>query len=93
MNQFVIYKKIIIIFLYIQYTFGFILIYLFAVTKVSSTNIFLHRALTIKCSTYRQARWWGHSIDDFSQMFGQDFLRENRHGSFTPVRENTTAKW
>ncbi|XP_073768959.1 phospholipase D1 isoform X11 [Danio rerio] len=53
----------------------------------------LCRALTIKCSTYRQARWWGHSIDDFSQMFGQDFLRENRHGSFTPVRENTTAKW
>ncbi|XP_050974455.1 phospholipase D1 isoform X2 [Labeo rohita] len=53
----------------------------------------LCRALTIKCSTYRQARWWGHSIDEFSQMFGQDFLRENRHGSFTPVRENTTSKW
>ncbi|KAK2904932.1 hypothetical protein Q8A67_006731 [Cirrhinus molitorella] len=50
-------------------------------------------ALTIKCSTYRQARWWGYSIDEFSQMFGQDFLRENRHGSFTPVRENTTSKW
>ncbi|ROL42018.1 Phospholipase D1 [Anabarilius grahami] len=50
-------------------------------------------ALTIKCSTYRQARWWGHSIDEFSQMFGQDFLRENRHGSFTPVRENTISKW
>uniref|UniRef100_A0A671Q6H4 phospholipase D n=1 Tax=Sinocyclocheilus anshuiensis TaxID=1608454 RepID=A0A671Q6H4_9TELE len=40
----------------------------------------LCRALTIKCSTYRQACWWGHSIDEFSQMFGQDFLRENRHG-------------
>uniref|UniRef100_A0A8C1X4G0 Phospholipase n=1 Tax=Cyprinus carpio TaxID=7962 RepID=A0A8C1X4G0_CYPCA len=53
----------------------------------------LCRALTIKCSTYRQARWWGHSIDEFSQMFGQDFLRENRHGSFTPVRENTSLKW
>ncbi|XP_067265041.1 phospholipase D1 isoform X1 [Chanodichthys erythropterus] len=53
----------------------------------------LCRALTIKCSTYRQARWWGHSIDEFSQMFGQDFLRENRHGSFTPVRENTISKW
>uniref|UniRef100_A0A671SVK3 Phospholipase n=1 Tax=Sinocyclocheilus anshuiensis TaxID=1608454 RepID=A0A671SVK3_9TELE len=53
----------------------------------------LCRALTIKCSTYRQAHWWGHSIDEFSQIFGQDFLRENRHGSFTPVRENTTAKW
>uniref|UniRef100_A0A673KB90 phospholipase D n=1 Tax=Sinocyclocheilus rhinocerous TaxID=307959 RepID=A0A673KB90_9TELE len=51
----------------------------------------LCRALTIKCSTYRQARWWGHSIDEF--LFGQDFLRENRHGSFTPVRENTTSKW
>uniref|UniRef100_A0A672SNT3 phospholipase D n=1 Tax=Sinocyclocheilus grahami TaxID=75366 RepID=A0A672SNT3_SINGR len=48
--------------------------------------------LTIKCSTYRQARWWGHSIDEFSQMFGQDFLRENCHGSFTPVREYTTSK-
>uniref|UniRef100_A0A672KUT0 phospholipase D n=1 Tax=Sinocyclocheilus grahami TaxID=75366 RepID=A0A672KUT0_SINGR len=53
----------------------------------------LDRALTIKCSTYRQAHWWGHSIDEFSQIFGQDFLRENRHGSFTPVRENTTSKW
>ncbi|XP_067300101.1 phospholipase D1 isoform X2 [Pseudorasbora parva] len=53
----------------------------------------LCRALTIKCSTYRQARWWGHSIDEFSQMFGQDFLRENRHGSFTPIRENTSSKW
>uniref|UniRef100_A0AAR2IJP2 Phospholipase n=1 Tax=Pygocentrus nattereri TaxID=42514 RepID=A0AAR2IJP2_PYGNA len=53
----------------------------------------LCRALTIKCSTYRQARWWGHSIDDFAQRFGQDFLRENRHGSFAPVRENTTAQW
>ncbi|XP_016418985.1 phospholipase D1-like [Sinocyclocheilus rhinocerous] len=53
----------------------------------------LCRALTIKCSTYRQAHWWGHSIDEFSQIFGQDFLRENRHGSFTPVRENTTSKW
>uniref|UniRef100_A0A8B9HJ39 phospholipase D n=1 Tax=Astyanax mexicanus TaxID=7994 RepID=A0A8B9HJ39_ASTMX len=53
----------------------------------------LCRALTIKCSTYRQARWWGHSIDEFAQRFGQDFLRENRHGSFAPVRENTTAQW
>ncbi|KAA0715675.1 Phospholipase D1 [Triplophysa tibetana] len=53
----------------------------------------LCRALTIKCSTYRQARWWGHSIHEFAQMFGQDYLRENRHGSFTPVRENTTLKW
>ncbi|XP_058247299.1 phospholipase D1 [Hemibagrus wyckioides] len=53
----------------------------------------LCRALTIKCSTYRQARWWGHSIDEFVQRFGQDFLRENRHGSFAPVRENTKAQW
>ncbi|KAL2081324.1 hypothetical protein ACEWY4_023177 [Coilia grayii] len=53
----------------------------------------LCRALTIKCSTYRQARWWGHSIDEFAQRYGQDFLRENRHGSFAPVRENTTAQW
>lgn len=51
------------------------------------------RALTIKCSTYRQARWWGHSIDEFAQRYGQDFLRENRHGSFAPVRENTTTQW
>ncbi|XP_027021826.2 phospholipase D1 isoform X1 [Tachysurus fulvidraco] len=53
----------------------------------------LCRALTIKCSTYRQAHWWGHSIDEFVQRFGQDFLRENRHGSFAPVRENTKAQW
>ncbi|XP_030643413.1 phospholipase D1 [Chanos chanos] len=53
----------------------------------------LCRALTIKCSTYRQSRWWGHSIDEFAQRYGQDFLRENRHGSFAPVRENTTVQW
>uniref|UniRef100_A0A671Q1W1 phospholipase D n=1 Tax=Sinocyclocheilus anshuiensis TaxID=1608454 RepID=A0A671Q1W1_9TELE len=53
----------------------------------------LCRALTIKCSTYRQACWWGHSIDEFSQMFGQDFLRENRHGSFTPPEIFITAWW
>uniref|UniRef100_A0A673KB63 Phospholipase n=1 Tax=Sinocyclocheilus rhinocerous TaxID=307959 RepID=A0A673KB63_9TELE len=51
----------------------------------------LCRQVEKNCSTYRQARWWGHSIDEF--LFGQDFLRENRHGSFTPVRENTTSKW
>lgn len=65
-------------------------------SKVSITVIILfifNRTLTIKCSTHRQARWWGHSIDEFAQMFGQDYLRENRHGSFTPVRENTTSKW
>ncbi|KAK3543368.1 hypothetical protein QTP70_018377, partial [Hemibagrus guttatus] len=55
--------------------------------------ILYYRALTIKCSTYRQSRWWGHSIDEFVQRFGQDFLRENRHGSFAPVRENTKAQW
>ncbi|KAI1885071.1 hypothetical protein AGOR_G00216410 [Albula goreensis] len=53
----------------------------------------LCRALTIKCSTYRQARWWGHSILDFAQKYGADFLRENRHGSFAPIRENTPTKW
>ncbi|KAI5106951.1 phospholipase D1 isoform X1, partial [Silurus meridionalis] len=53
----------------------------------------LLQVLTIKCSTYRQARWWGHSIDEFVQRFGQEFLRENRHGSFAPVRENTNAQW
>ncbi|XP_071779656.1 phospholipase D1 [Centroberyx gerrardi] len=53
----------------------------------------LCRTLTIKCSTYRQARWWGHSIDDFSQKYGKDFLRENCHGSFAPVRENTATQW
>ncbi|XP_076857811.1 phospholipase D1 isoform X2 [Brachyhypopomus gauderio] len=53
----------------------------------------LCRTLTIKCSTYRQARWWGHSIDEFAQRLGQDFLRENRHGSFAPVRENTNTQW
>lgn len=55
--------------------------------------ILYYRALTIKSSTYRQARWWGHSIDEFVQRFGQDFLRENRHGSFAPVRENTKVQW
>ncbi|XP_036401455.1 phospholipase D1 [Megalops cyprinoides] len=53
----------------------------------------LCRALTIKCSTYRQARWWGHSILEFAQRYGEVFLKENRHGSFAPVRENTATKW
>uniref|UniRef100_A0A4W4DZN0 Phospholipase n=1 Tax=Electrophorus electricus TaxID=8005 RepID=A0A4W4DZN0_ELEEL len=53
----------------------------------------LCRALTIKCSTYRQARWWGHSIGEFAQRLGQDFLGENRHGSFAPIRENTKVQW
>ncbi|KAJ8407331.1 hypothetical protein AAFF_G00279050 [Aldrovandia affinis] len=53
----------------------------------------LCRALSIKCSTYRQARWWGHSILEFAQKYGKDFLRENSHGSFAPVRESTPTKW
>ncbi|XP_066562874.1 phospholipase D1 isoform X1 [Amia ocellicauda] len=53
----------------------------------------LSRTLTIKCSTYRQARWWGQSIHEFAQQYGQDFMKENRHGSFAPVQENTLTKW
>uniref|UniRef100_W5M509 Phospholipase n=1 Tax=Lepisosteus oculatus TaxID=7918 RepID=W5M509_LEPOC len=53
----------------------------------------LSRTLTIRCSTYRQARWWGQSIYEFSQKYGTDFMKENQHGSFAPVRENTLTKW
>ncbi|XP_035263647.1 phospholipase D1 isoform X1 [Anguilla anguilla] len=53
----------------------------------------LCRALTIKCSTYRQASWWGQSILEFALKYGKDYLKENRHGSFAPVRENIPTKW
>ncbi|KAK3568233.1 hypothetical protein QTP86_002014 [Hemibagrus guttatus] len=69
------------------------IVFLYFVICLYTAVVFQYLALTIKCSTYRQSRWWGHSIDEFVQRFGQDFLRENRHGSFAPVRENTKAQW
>ncbi|XP_051564749.1 phospholipase D1-like isoform X2 [Myxocyprinus asiaticus] len=60
--------------------------------KIGTGEAGVRHGVTIE-NLCRQARWWGHSIDEFSQMFGQDFLKENRYGSFTPVREKTTSKW
>ncbi|XP_051782590.1 phospholipase D1 [Erpetoichthys calabaricus] len=53
----------------------------------------LSRVLAIKCPTYRQARWWGQCIHEFAHNHGKDFMKENRHGSFVPIRENTLAHW
>uniref|UniRef100_K7F6G5 Phospholipase n=1 Tax=Pelodiscus sinensis TaxID=13735 RepID=K7F6G5_PELSI len=51
------------------------------------------RTLILKCSSYRQARWWGQEISDLAEQKGRDFLHMHRHQSFAPVREGTPARW
>ncbi|XP_030402876.1 phospholipase D2 isoform X1 [Gopherus evgoodei] len=51
------------------------------------------RTLILKCSSYRQARWWGQEIMDLAAEQGKDFLRLHRHQAFAPVREGTPARW
>ncbi|XP_036377127.1 phospholipase D1-like isoform X2 [Megalops cyprinoides] len=53
----------------------------------------LSRALVLKCSSYRQARWWGQAIEDFVQKHGKAFLRDHRFGSFAREEFNIPAKW
>ncbi|XP_064188712.1 phospholipase D1-like isoform X2 [Anguilla rostrata] len=53
----------------------------------------LSRALVLKCSSYRHARWWGQAIEDFVQNHGKDFLQDHRFGSFAREEENIPAKW
>ncbi|KAM6977321.1 phospholipase D1 [Aplochiton taeniatus] len=53
----------------------------------------LSRALVLKCSSYRQARWWGQAIEDFIRMKGSDFLTDHRFGSFAKEEVNIPAKW
>ncbi|KAJ8278130.1 hypothetical protein GJAV_G00084190 [Gymnothorax javanicus] len=53
----------------------------------------LVRALVLKCSSYRHARWWGQAIEGFVQTHGKDFLRDHRFGSFAREEEDIPAKW
>lgn len=51
------------------------------------------RSLVLKCSSYRHARWWGQSIEEFVRKHGRMFLRTHRFYSFAKEQENTPAKW
>ncbi|TFJ98463.1 Phospholipase D2 [Platysternon megacephalum] len=51
------------------------------------------KTLILKCSSYRQARWWGQEITDLAEEQGKDFLHLHRHQGFAPVREGTPARW
>ncbi|XP_045383053.1 phospholipase D2 isoform X3 [Lemur catta] len=52
-----------------------------------------HRSLILKCSSYRQARWWGQEITELAQGPGKDFLKLHRHDSYAPPRSGTLARW
>ncbi|KAK1786247.1 hypothetical protein P4O66_017948, partial [Electrophorus voltai] len=53
----------------------------------------LSRTLVLKCNSYRQARWWGQSIEDFVQKYGKAFLRTHRFDSFAKEQDSILAKW
>ncbi|KAM9827041.1 LOW QUALITY PROTEIN: phospholipase D1 [Neosynchiropus ocellatus] len=53
----------------------------------------LSRSLVLKCSSYRQARWWGQSIEGFVRKHGSAFLTDHRFGSFAREEVNIPAKW
>ncbi|XP_055738046.1 phospholipase D1-like isoform X1 [Salvelinus fontinalis] len=53
----------------------------------------LSRALVLKCSSYRHARWWGQAIEGFVQKHGSAFLTDHRFGSFARQEHNIPAKW
>ncbi|XP_031210508.1 phospholipase D2 isoform X1 [Mastomys coucha] len=52
-----------------------------------------HRSLILKCSSYRQARWWGQEITELAQGPGRDFLQLHQHDSYAPPRPGTLARW
>uniref|UniRef100_A0A8C4MDI5 Phospholipase n=1 Tax=Equus asinus asinus TaxID=83772 RepID=A0A8C4MDI5_EQUAS len=52
-----------------------------------------HRSLILKCSSYRQARWWAQEITELAQGPGRDFLQLHRHDSYAPPRPGTLARW
>ncbi|XP_036882838.1 phospholipase D2 isoform X1 [Manis javanica] len=52
-----------------------------------------HRSLILKCSSYRQARWWGQEITELAQGPGKDFIQLHRHDSYAPPRPGTLARW
>lgn len=51
------------------------------------------RSLVLKCSSYRQARWWGQQITELATSKGHEHLQRHRHEGFAPVREETPARW
>ncbi|KAM9597177.1 phospholipase D2 isoform 2-T3 [Trichechus inunguis] len=51
------------------------------------------RSLILKCSSYRQARWWGQEITELAQGPGRDFLQLHRHDSYAPPRPGSLARW
>ncbi|KAJ6654968.1 hypothetical protein lerEdw1_006439 [Lerista edwardsae] len=51
------------------------------------------RSLVLKCSSYRQARWWAQEITDLAEARGQDCLRLHRFDGFVPAREETPTRW
>ncbi|XP_070585330.1 phospholipase D2 isoform X4 [Erythrolamprus reginae] len=51
------------------------------------------RSLVLKCSSYRQARWWGQQIMELATSKGHQYLQRHRHEGFAPVREGTPARW
>ncbi|XP_048102408.1 phospholipase D1a isoform X1 [Alosa alosa] len=53
----------------------------------------LGRTLVIKCNSYRHARWWGQSIENFVREHGKPFLRDHRFESFAREEKNILAKW
>ncbi|XP_063097830.1 phospholipase D2 isoform X2 [Cavia porcellus] len=52
-----------------------------------------HRSLILKCSSYRQARWWAQEIAELARGPGRDFLQLHRHESYAPPRPRTLARW
>ncbi|XP_017721359.1 PREDICTED: phospholipase D2 [Rhinopithecus bieti] len=52
-----------------------------------------HRSLILKCSSYRQARWWAQEITELARGPGRDFLQLHQHDSYAPPRPGTMARW
>ncbi|KAM9044591.1 phospholipase D2 isoform 4-T5 [Megaptera novaeangliae] len=52
-----------------------------------------HRSLILKCSSYRQARWWAQEITELARGPGRDFVQLHRHESYAPPRPGTLARW
>ncbi|XP_059991465.1 phospholipase D2 isoform X2 [Lagenorhynchus albirostris] len=52
-----------------------------------------HRSLILKCSSYRQARWWAQEITELAHGPGRDFVQLHRHESYAPPRPGTLARW
>ncbi|XP_034034526.1 phospholipase D2 isoform X2 [Thalassophryne amazonica] len=49
------------------------------------------RSLVIKCSSYREAHWWSHEINQLAD--NSDFVKVLRFEGFAPPREETLTKW